>query len=258
MIKNFLKELKMTGAVNALERLNTIEDRDEFLKALLQAEWEDRKMRANKRRLERARFPLDKEWSDIDSSLNPEIDFKGVRALIDSNFVEKRENLCLMGQQGTGKTHSLIALGRDLCRKGTSTLFYTACELVNTLEEAKAQCCLSKVMQKIMKPSLLIIDELGFVPFSEVGARLLFDVFAGRYERGSIAISTNLSFEKWIQIFGSIELTGALLDRFTHRAHIFKYKGQSARFSQAMRGEASEVPPESHIKSKKGRVKCHT
>ena len=138
-----------------------------------------------------------------------------------------------MGQQGTGKTHSLIALGRDLCRRGVSIRFYTACELVNILEESKAQCCLTKTMQMLMKPALLIIDELGFVPFSENGARLLFDVFAGRYERGSIAVSTNLSFDKWVQVFGSVELTGMLLDRFTHNAHIFTYKGESVRFTQA-------------------------
>lgn len=233
MIKNLLESLKMKGALEVLDRLKETTDRNSFVIALLQAEYEDREMRANKRRLANAKFPVDKEWSDIDSSLNPEIGFSDVQALGTADFVAKRENICLMGQQGTGKTHSLIALGRDLCRRGISTRFYTACELVNILEEAKAQCCLTKVMQKLMKPALLIIDELGFVPFSENGARLLFDVFAGRYERGSIAVSTNLSFDKWVQIFGSVELTGALLDRFTHNAHIFTYKGESVRFRQA-------------------------
>lgn len=241
MIKDLLEALKMRGALEALDRLEAITDRDSFLTALLQAEFEDREMRATKRRLANARFPVDKEWSDIDTSLNPEIGFREVQALVNSDFVAKHENLCLMGQQGTGKTHSLIALGRDLCRRGISMRFHTACELVNILEEAKAQCCLSKVMQKLMKPSLLIIDELGFVPLSENGARLLFDVFAGRYERGSIAVSTNLSFDKWIQVFGSTELTGALLDRFTHRAHIFTYKGQSVRFAQAKQNELATV-----------------
>lgn len=251
MIKNLLETLKMKGALAALERLNPIADRDAFLTALLQAEYEDRQMRANQRRLSSAKFPVDKEWSDIDSSLNPDIGFREVQALAGSDFVVKRENLCLMGQQGTGKTHSLIALGRDLCRRGFSTRFHTACELVNLLEEAKAQCCLSKVMQKLMQPSLLIIDELGFVPFSENGARLLFDVFAGRYERGSIAVSTNLSFEKWVQIFGSVELTGALLDRFTHRAHIFTYKGQSIRFAQAKGLISKADSPKKTFKRKK-------
>jgi DNA replication protein DnaC len=249
MIKNLLETLKMKGALEALNRLDAIKDRDAFLKALLQAEFEDREMRANKRRLANAKFPVDKEWSDIDSNLNPDIHFADVQALVDSDFISKRENLCLMGQQGTGKTHSLIALGKDFCQRGISTRFYTACELVNILEESKAQCCLSKVMQNLMKPSLLIIDELGFVPFSENGARLLFDVFAGRYERGSIAVSTNLSFDKWIQVFGSVELTGALLDRFTHQAHIFTYKGQSIRLVQA-KGRTAALQTTKPVKKK--------
>lgn len=233
MIKDLLISLKMNGALQALDHLEKISDRDNFVAALLKSEQEDREMRATNRRLSTAKFPVDKEWSDIDGSLNPEICFNKVQALSSTDFIEKKKNLCLMGQQGTGKTHSLIALGRDLCRKGISMRFYKACDLVTMLEEAKAQCCLSKAMQKLLKPSLLIIDELGFVPFSDTGARLLFDVFTGRYERGSIAVSTNLSFDKWIQVFGSTELTGALLDRFTHNAHIFTYKGESVRFRQA-------------------------
>jgi len=104
---------------------------------------------------------------------------------------------------------------------------------VSLSEEAKASHTLTKVMQTLVRPDLLIIDELGFVPFSENGARLLFDVFASRYEKGSIAVSTNLSFEKWDQIFGSTELTAALIDRFTHRCHIFSYEGRSARLMEA-------------------------
>ena len=94
-------------------------------------------------------------------------------------------------------------------------------------------------MQTLAKPSLLIIDELGFVPFSENGARLLFDVFASRYEKGSIAVSTNLSFDKWVQVFGTPELTAALIDRFTHRCLIFNYQGRSVRFLDAKKRKGS-------------------
>ena len=112
-------------------------------------------------------------------------DFEQVEKLFDGEFVQQRRNVCFIGTQGTGKTHSLIALGRELCRKGHTVRFYTACELVNVLEEAKRDLLLTKVMNALLKPKLLIIDELGFVPFSDNGARLLFDVFASRYERGS-------------------------------------------------------------------------
>ena len=138
-----------------------------------------------------------------------------------------------MAQQGTGKTHSLTALARDLCRKGFTTRFYTASALVNLLEEAKANHTLTKVMQSLLRPDLLVIDELGFVPFSENGARLLFDVFASRYEKGSIAVSTNLSFDKWVEVFGTPELTAALVDRFTHKCTTLTYQGKSVRFLDA-------------------------
>lgn len=177
MIQDLLLKLKMRGALSALPSLEEIKDKDQFLIGLLQAETTYRENQAAKRRLSQAKFPIDKEWSDIEN-LNPSIKFSALEAISESELINKHNNLCLMGQQGTGKTHSLIALGRKLCRKGITTKFYTACALVNALEEAKANHTLSKFMQTLIKPKLLIIDELGFVPFSENGARLLFDVFA--------------------------------------------------------------------------------
>jgi DNA replication protein DnaC len=233
MLKNLLSDLKMHGALEAMESISHIKGKEEFSLAMLQAECDYRHQKAITQRLNKATFPIDKDWSEIDPSLNPKINFKDVQALGSGEFVKKKENVCLMGQQGTGKSHSLIALSRQLCREGFSVKFYTACGLVNILEEAKANNKLHKVMQTIIKPSLLLIDELGFVPFSASGACLLFDVFASRYERGSIAISTNLSFDKWVQIFGSIELTAALVDRFTHKAHIYVYEGKSVRLRSA-------------------------
>lgn len=233
MIKDLLTTLKMKGAIGVLGEIEHLKDRDQFLITLLQAEVEDRKSRANKRRLSQANLPTDKEWRDINPELNPEIEFSKVEQLGDGLFIRNRENICLMGQQGTGKTHSLTALARDLCREGFTTRFYTASALVNLLEEAKANHALSKVMKSLLRPDLLIIDELGFVPFSENGARLLFDVFASRYEKGSIAVSTNLSFDKWVEVFGTPELTAALVDRFTHKCLTLTYQGKSVRFLDA-------------------------
>jgi DNA replication protein DnaC len=233
MLRKILAELKMKGALQAMENVCKIEGKEEFTLALLQAECDYRHQRALERRLNTAKFPTNKGWDEIDPKLNPKINFKEVQGLGSCEFITKKENLCLMGQQGTGKSHSLIALGRQACDRGFSVKFYTACALVNALEESREQHKLSKLMQDLVKPSLLVIDELGFVPFSERGASLLFDVFASRYERGSIAVSTNLSFDKWVQIFGSIELTAALVDRFTHRAHIHVYEGESVRLRQA-------------------------
>ena len=218
-----------------------IEGGEEFTVALLQAERDYRYHSALERRVCSAKFPTNKRWDEIDPTLNPKIDFKAVKNLGCGDFISKKENLCLMGQQGTGKSHSLVALGRQVCESGCSVKFYTACSLITALEEARELNKLSKFMQDLVKPSLLIIDELGFVPFSERGAALLFDVFASRYERGSIAVSTNLSFEKWKQIFGSVELTAALVDRFTHNAHIFVYEGESVRLRQARKRNQKEA-----------------
>ena len=233
MLEKILAALNMKGSLNLLGSLSKIKDKNEFVEALLQAECDYRQQKALERTLKNASFPVDKVWSEIDPTLNPEIDFKSVQALGDGEFIRKKENICLMGTQGTGKSHSLIALGRQLCDDGYCVKFYRACDLVNALEEAKSQHKLDKFMTSILKPQLLIIDELGYVPFTENGARLLFDVFSRRYERGSIGVSTNLSFEKWVQVFGSVELTAALVDRFTHRSHNFVYDGQSIRLMEA-------------------------
>lgn len=235
MIKDLLVALKMQGSVEVLAGLERMPEitREEYLSGILKAEVEYREQKIAKRRLVQAKFPTEKEWSDLDPHLNPNINFSKVKELGNGDFVRLRKNVCFVGQQGTGKTHSLVALGRQLCRKKISVKFYTACRLANELEEAKINHTLNKLMQELLKPELLIIDELGFIPFSENGARLLFDVFASRYERGSIAVSTNLSFEKWVQIFGSVELTAALIDRFTHNCTIFTYIGDSVRLREA-------------------------
>ena len=230
---NELITLKMAGALEALPKLSGVRDKHQYLKSLLQAEIQHREERTAKRRLSQAKFPTDKEWHDIKEDINPQIDFNKIKGHNNGQFIRNRENLCLMGQQGTGKTHSLIALGRELCRQKISVKFDTAANLANQLEEAKASHSLSKLMRALIKPELLIIDELGFIPFSENGARLLFDVFASRYEKGSIAVSTNLSFDKWLQIFGTPELTAALIDRFSHRCHIYSFEGKSARLAAA-------------------------
>jgi DNA replication protein DnaC len=230
MLKDLLLSLRMFGALESLEAFARLESKEEYVAAILKAELEHRQLRQEKKRLKRASFPSEKEWAEIDKKLNPEIDFESVKALGNGDFVRRKENLCIIGHQGTGKSHSLVALGRELCRQGISVQFCTAHSLVTSLEEAQDEHKLGKMMTALMKPSLLIIDELGFVPFTKKGSSLLFDVFAKRYEKGSIAVSTNLIFDKWVNLFRSMELTAALLDRFTHRAHIFVYKGESVRF----------------------------
>ncbi len=234
MIEQLLTDLKLFGA---LEFYNELGDSnvsiEKFLHGMLENEKDRRSKQALKRRLAMALFPYVREWEQIEEDRNDEIPFSKIKAFSKGDFINTKTNLCLVGAPGLGKTHSLVAIGRDLCRQGFNVKFYTACDLVNHLEEAKKKLELTKFMDRILAPHLLIIDELGFVPFSDNGARLLFDVFSKRYERGSIAVSTNLGFNKWAEIFGSIELTTALIDRFTHNCEIYTYKGQSIRFKQS-------------------------
>ncbi len=234
MIEELLVKLKMIGALNFFQELKDDNlSKEQLLVSLLENEIEWKSNNRMKRRLRVASFPFEREWSNIKHNKNPKIPFKKIQKLSDGKFIEEKRNLCFIGTPGLGKTHSLIAIGRDLCRKGYSVKFYTAIDLVTKLEEAKEGNELSKFMDRILKPHLIIIDELGFVPLMDNGSRLLFDVFSKRYENGSIAVSTNLSLPKWSQTFGSVELTSALIDRFTHRCDIFTFEGESFRFSES-------------------------
>jgi DNA replication protein DnaC len=233
-MKEALLKLKMIGALNALEGLlNGKMDNITFGKALLEAELFERKERSAQRKIKAAKYPYERDWQQINLKRNPKIPFLEIRKLSNGEFLKKRRNVCFIGMPGVGKTHALISIGRDLCRDGHQVLFFTAASLVTRLEESKSENKLSRFMEKLKNVDLLIIDELGFVPFSDTGARLLFDVFTTRYQVGPIAISTNLSFEKWTQVFGSIELTAALIDRFTHNCEIFMFEGNSVRLLEA-------------------------
>ena len=229
-----LSELKMNGALNVLDDYLKLKlDNSKFGQGLLKAEIDSRRMRLGLRKITRAKFPYIKEWQEIKDTHNPKIQFDKIKKFSTGDFANDKKNICFIGTPGLGKTHSVISIGRDLCRKSQDVLFFTASDLVEKLEEAKENRRLVNFMEKLKKTKLLIIDELGFVPFTENGARLLFDVFTSRYNVGSIAITTNLSFEKWTQIFGSIELTTALIDRFTHNCEIFVFEGESVRFIEA-------------------------
>lgn len=234
MIEELLSQLRLMGALNCYKNLKDDNfTKEQLLITLLKSEVDWKSENKMKSRLRTASFPYEKDWAHLQPNKNPKIPFNKIMKFSDGKFVQTKRNICFIGAPGLGKTHSLIAIGKDLCRLGFYVKFYTAINLVTKLEEAKEENRLSKFMEKIMRPHLLIIDELGFVPLSNNGSRLLFDVFSKRYEAGSIAVSTNLSLPKWGETFGSIELTTALLDRFTHKCDIFTYEGESFRFQES-------------------------
>jgi DNA replication protein DnaC len=170
-----------------------------------------------------------------DFSAVPSVNKQKVLELGRCEWIRQHGNLCLLGQPGTGKTHLAVALGLAACRDGLRTKFFTAASLVNKLEESQKQFTLERMLKRLDKLDLLIVDELGYLSFSRSGAELLFQVFADRYERRSLLITSNLAFSEWSQIFQGERMTAALLDRLTHHCEIFEMNGESFRFKESIK-----------------------
>lgn len=183
--------------------------------------------------IKKAYFPTLKTIDNFEFERLPHLDKKHILQLMQGDFATKAENVLAFGNSGTGKTHLALALGLSFCQRGESLLFQTAAHLVHRLIEAHDEKTLLNFKKKLQSYSLLIVDELGYVPFSKTGAELLFEILADRYEQKSVIITSNLPFEEWPQIFGCHRLTGALLDRLTHHAHILLMNGDSYRVKES-------------------------
>lgn len=204
-----------------------------FLLQLCELELIDRERRAADRRLKAAKFPTVKTMEAFDFKAQPSVNKLLVLELMRCEYIDRRENVLLVGNAGTGKTHLAIALGAEACGRGKRVRFYRVTELVTHLMEAREERQLARLKTQLSKMDLLILDELGYVPASKVGAELLFDVISTAYERTSLIVTTNLPFENWTEVLGSERLTGATLDRLTHRCHIIECNGQSYRLRDA-------------------------
>ncbi len=239
LIEN-LKGLKLSTMIRDLESQlrQANQDKlgyDEFLLNLTEVEVQVRKENGRKKRLREAKFPLLKPLEIFKFEAASDLDVRLIKELSAGDYIQKSRNIIFLGKSGTGKTHLATGLGMEACKQGIRTRFVTGCGLANELIEARDEKLLGRVIKRYAGYDLLIVDELGYVPFSKEGAQLIFQVLAERHERKSVIITTNMGFGDWTQIFGDPSMTAALLDRITHKAHVINCSWESYRLKETLK-----------------------
>ena len=261
LLGHHLKSLKLPTFAREYEKVaaecvRAQVDYPRYLLRLCELERIDRDRRNMERRIRQARFPQTKSLDTFDFKAIPSLNKSLVLELARGEWIERRENCIALGPAGTGKTHTALALGLAACQKNYSVLFVTAAALVHELMEARDERRLRALQKQLARVHLLIVDELGYVPFTAVGSELLFEVISRRYENGATLVTSNLPFDEWTSVFGSERLTGALLDRLTHHVHILEMNGESYRLAASKKRtrKASEMAPQNSTNHGHSRV----
>jgi DNA replication protein DnaC len=202
----------------------------DYLAQLIEGEFTAREMRSIERRIKNARFPVRKTLDDFQWSWPKKINRLQIQNLFRLDFIATCTNVVMIGNVGLGKTHLSIALGHAACTGGHSVLFTTAIDIINTLAAAQSAGQLKREIRRYVKPAVLIVDELGYLPIDKHGADLLFQIISGRYERAPTVINTNRTYKHWAQIFNNDStLTSAILDRIMHHVDTIIIEGKSFR-----------------------------
>ena len=245
LLDSYLRQLRLPTFAKlypqfAADAARNNHDTVRFLLALAEQEVNQRQLNMLQQRLKTARFPVIKELADFDFSCLPRLNKAQILDLARGEYIQQKQGLIFIGNPGLGKTHLALGLASAACREGRRVRFWTAAGLVNELIQAQDEHRLHRFIASALKLDLVVLDELGFIPFSQNGAQALFTFCSELYERLALIITTNLKFADWVQVFGDERLTAALLDRLTHHAHIIELLGESYRFRQRSQGEHAE------------------
>jgi DNA replication protein DnaC len=240
LLESYLRQLRLPSFAHnyqafAADAARSNLDYTRYLLALAEQEVNKREQNRIQKRVKAARFPVLKELADFDFSTLPALNKAQVLDLSRGEYIRKHEPIVFIGNPGLGKTHLAISLALSACRQGRKVRFWTAAGLVNELLQAQDEHRLHRFVSAALKLDLIVLDELGFIPFSASGAHALFTFCSEVYERLAMILTTNLKFADWIQVLGDERLTAALLDRITHHAHILELVGESFRFRERFR-----------------------